>query len=274
MHSVTRNSPPRLMKASPRANVRGATAAERRLPAGESSGEIQAAPLKEMIHTRIARDLAVDIISGLHPAGTVLVNEVGASAELGISRTAYREAIRILAAKGLVASRPKSGTTVCPKAEWNVLDPDVLDWTFEAGPTEEFILALFELRRMVEPAAAALAAERRTPEQLAQMGHAIDEITRFGFERREGQLADRRFHSCLLAATGNPAVIALTRTISTAVEATTLFKQRKRRLARDATPEHYALFAAIADRDPERARAANIKLIDLAMEDLKRGMQD
>lgn len=236
--------------------------------------ERASSPQGEAIHNRIARDLAIDIISGRHPSGAALPNEVEASAELGISRTAYREAIRILAAKGLVASRPKSGTTVCSNSEWNILDPDVLGWTFEAGPTEDFVLSLFELRRMVEPAAAALAAERRTSEQLAQLGHAIEEIKQFGFERREGQLADRRFHALMLAATGNPAVIALTRTVSTAVEASTLFKQRKRRLARDATPEHQALFAAIADRDPERARAASLELIDLAMEDLRRGMAD
>lgn len=201
-------------------------------------------------------------------------NEVEASSRLGISRTAYREAIRILAAKGLVESRPKSGTSVSPEAGWNILDPDVLDWMFEAGPSEEFILALFELRRIVEPAAAALAAERRTSAQLAQMGHALEEILRYGFERREGQIADRLFHELVLAATGNRALIALTRTISTTVEATTLFKQKKRRLVRDATPEHRDLFAAIADRDPERARAASLQLIDLAMLDLRRGMAD
>lgn len=227
-----------------------------------------------MIHNRVARTLGIDIVGGGYAAGAVLPNEIEASAKLGISRTAYREAIRILAAKGLVESRPKSRTVVAAQGDWNILDPDVLDWVFAAGPSEAFILALFELRRMVEPAAAALAAERRTAAQLSLMGHALEEILRHGFETREGQVADRKFHEQVLAATGNPAVIALTRTISTTVEATTTFKQRKRRLARDATPEHRALFEAIADRDSQRAHAASMELIDLAMLDLRRGMAD
>jgi DNA-binding FadR family transcriptional regulator len=114
------------------------------------------------IHRRIADQLGIDIVSGRHPPGTILPKEVQASAKLRVSRTAYREAVRILTAKGLVESRPKAGTRVSERQRWNFLDPDVLAWVFSSEPSEAFVRALFELREIVEPQAAALAAQRRT----------------------------------------------------------------------------------------------------------------
>ena len=234
---------------------------------------IDQARTKLRINGRTARDLGIAILNGQYPPGGNLPNEVDASTRLGISRTAYREAIRTLAAKGLVSSRPKTGTAVNPRSSWNLLDPDILEWAFEEQPSEDFVLALFELRGIVEPAAAALAAERRTTAQLAVMGHALEEMAKHGFDARPGQIADRRFHEQILAATGNEMVIALTRTISTAVEATTLFKHRRAVIQeRDPLPEHQELYAAIAERDPERARTATTIVIRLALEDIKRGM--
>ena len=85
--------------------------------------------------------------------------EIEASEALGVSRTAYREAIRILAAKGLIESRPKAGTRVTQRSRWNLLDPDVLGWAFESEPDLDLLESLFELRNIVESAAAALAAD-------------------------------------------------------------------------------------------------------------------
>ena len=114
------------------------------------------------IHGTIAHDIGVEIVSGLRKPGDVFGGEIEASEALGVSRTAYREAIRILAAKGLVESRPKAGTRVTPRSRWNMLDVDVLAWTFEGEPDTDFIIDLFELRGVIEPAAAAFAAARRT----------------------------------------------------------------------------------------------------------------
>ncbi|HWU80722.1 MAG TPA: GntR family transcriptional regulator, partial [Caulobacter sp.] len=113
------------------------------------------------IHGSIARALGIAIVSGQHQPGDVLNNEIDASEKLHVSRSAYREAIRILAAKGLVESRPKTGTRVSPRNRWSLLDPEVLAWFFESEPSEGFLQELYELRMIVEPAAAALAAERR-----------------------------------------------------------------------------------------------------------------
>ena len=91
------------------------------------------------IHGAIARDVGLAIVSGKHRPGHVLEGEVEASLRLRISRTAYREAVRILAAKGLVNSRPRVGTRVSAVEEWHLLDPDVLSWIFTAEPSPSTI---------------------------------------------------------------------------------------------------------------------------------------
>src|SRR5262245_59275924 len=114
------------------------------------------------LHGSIARDLGVRIVSGRFKPGQVLDGEIEASEALQVSRTAYREAVRILAAKGLVESRPKVGTRVSPQEQWHLLDPDVLAWIFSGDPEPVVLRGRFELRSVVGPAAAALAAERRS----------------------------------------------------------------------------------------------------------------
>ena len=88
------------------------------------------------LHGTIARDLGVRIVSGRFRPGDILDGEIDASDRLEVSRTAYREAVRILAAKGLVESRPKVGTRVSLPERWHLLDPDVLSWIFEREPDD------------------------------------------------------------------------------------------------------------------------------------------
>ncbi len=146
----------------------------------------------------MARTLGIAILAGRHAPGEVLPGEIEFSEQLGISRTAYREAMRILSAKGLVESKPKTGTRVSDRSRWNLLDPDILAWTFESEPSEAFIRDLFELRQIVEPAAAALAAERRSEADLARMERALDAMARHGLATPEGRAADRAFHHAVL----------------------------------------------------------------------------
>ena len=130
--------------------------------------------LSPRIHGTIAHDIGVEIVSGIRKPGDIFGGEIEASDALDVSRTVYREAIRILAAKGLIESRPKAGTRVNPRSRWNLLDPDVLGWTFEGEPDTQFILDLFELRGIIEPAAAALAYGRRSKADMAAMRSALD----------------------------------------------------------------------------------------------------
>jgi DNA-binding FadR family transcriptional regulator len=119
------------------------------------------APAKLRLHAAVARDVGVDIVSGRLRPGHVLDGEIEASVRRRVSRTAYREALRILSAKGLISTRPRTGTRVSPMSEWHLLDPTVLAWIFSSAPAPEILHGLFELRSIVEPAAAALAAQHR-----------------------------------------------------------------------------------------------------------------
>ena len=85
------------------------------------------------LHGAIAHRLGTAILSGQYAPGDVLPGEVAFAGELDVSRSAYREAVQVLTAKGLVESRTKAGTRVLPRHRWNLLDPDVLASAFAGG---------------------------------------------------------------------------------------------------------------------------------------------
>lgn len=219
------------------------------------------------VHGRIARDMGIDIVTGRYKPGDLLTGEVAASDELHVSRTAYREAVRILAAKGLVESRPKIGTRVSRMADWHLLDPDVLEWMFQQEPDPALLAALFELRRIVEPEAAALAARRRSDAQLDTMRDALRRMEELSLESEAGRRADQAFHAAMLDAAGNAFLASLTSGVGAAVAWTTVFKQRKGPLRRDPMPDHLRVLDAIAAEDDIAAHRAMAELIDNAFRD-------
>ncbi len=216
------------------------------------------------LHGTIARQLGILIVSGERRPGELLGNEISSSEQLAVSRTAYREALRILAAKGLVDARPKVGTRINPRAMWHLLDPDVLDWMFESEPDHVLLDSLFELRNVVESAAAGFAAQRRTAVHLQGMKKALEGMEMHTLATEQGRQADLDFHTTLLLATGNPFIISLANGVRAAVRATTIYKQRQRPLRRDPLPDHVRVFDAIAAKQPGAARAAMSALIRLA----------
>lgn len=220
------------------------------------------------IHQALARKLGIAIVSGEFAPGEAFGGEIERSEALGVSRTAYREAMRILTAKGLLESRPKAGTHVTSRKDWSLLDPDVLEWMFSGRPDKRFIHDLFELRGVIEPAAAEFAAMRHDGEDLARMDHGLAGMRRHGLATVEGQAADQDFHVALLAATRNETLIALATSVAAAVRWTTRFKQLSHVQPRDPLPEHEALREAIATREPARARLAMDKLLRLALKDM------
>jgi len=219
------------------------------------------------LHGSIAREIGLLIVSGHYKPGQVLDGEVEASERRAVSRTAYREAVRILAAKGLVHSRPRVGTRVSAQQHWQLLDPDVLSWVFSIDPDPGVLLGLFELRGIVEPAAAALAAARRSQQQLDTMRRALEGMTRYTLNDEAGRIADMEFHAALLQATGNPFMVSLINGVTAAVDALTAFKLRIEPLRRDPAPDHWRVYEAIAVSDAEAARTAMGELIRLALLD-------
>lgn len=219
------------------------------------------------IPAKIASDIGIKILSGRLKPGTVLDGEVAASGRRQVSRSAYREAVRILIAKGLVQSRPKIGTRVTSPDQWHLLDPDVLSWMFAQEPRAELLASLFELRTLVEPQAAALAAERRTLKQLNQMGSALEIMAGHTLQTQEGRVADQAFHTMLLAASANPFLVTLSSSMAAAVAWSTAFKQRTQRLKRDPVPDHIKVYEAVAAGNPDAARRAMTELLELAFAD-------
>src|SRR5690606_5645845 len=159
------------------------------------------------------------------------------------------------------------GTRVSQPGRWHLLDPDVLSWIFEFEPDEKVLKDLFELRKIVEPEAAALAALRRTEEDVDAMARALDAMATHTLATEAGRLADQEFHSALLRASDNAFIVSLTSGVAAAISWTTLFKQRDNPLLRDPMPDHKSVYDAVKSADPEAAHAAMANLVDLAFLD-------
>lgn len=250
-------------------------ARQRRLPeqSATAAGSLIQVGRRKTLKRTLAQDLAVQILSGELPEGYVFPNEVEYAETLRISRPALREAFRVLTAKGLVNRRPKAGTHVSPRRQWSLLDPDLLAWQFQREPSRKFLRDLFELRLLVEPGAAALAATRRSKAQVAAMSESLERMALYGLGTAEGRLADQQFHMIMLEATGNDAVVALASSIMAAIAWTTLYKQRKRGLIRDPIPDHRILFKAIERGAADEARKAMAELVRLALADTESSLR-
>jgi len=217
----------------------------------------------------IAHTLGRSILAGDYQPGDTLSGELVFAEMLGVSRGAYREAVQALIAKGLVESRTKLGTRVLPRHRWNMLDPDVLAWAFANTPDMQLLRSLFELRAIIEPAAAALAAERRDRADLKVLKDALSRMRRQTLSTDAGRAADRDFHAAILTASRNDALVTLSAGITAAVEWTTQLKQRDRALPRDPMPEHVAVYDAIVSGNGSAASDTMRRLVDLALDDTR-----
>ena len=121
----------------------------------------------------VVHDMGRLIVDGTYPPGMTLPREEELIAKLEVSRTTFREAMKTLAAKGLIEIRPKTGTRIRERSEWHHTDPDVMVWEYEAGPSESFLAALSDLRRVLEPAAAARAASRASKADIARIDSGV-----------------------------------------------------------------------------------------------------
>lgn len=204
--------------------------------------------------------------------GTVLPNEAAFSASLRVSRTSLREAIKVLAAKGLVESRPKTGTRVRPRADWNLLDPDVLAWQFAAGPIARFIKDLFELRQMIEPQATAMAARRADPVEIDRIEQAYLGMAAAGNDSELWLDPDLRFHQAIIRATGNELLWPLGAIIETALATSFRLASARWDGPGHSLPLHKAILDAIRGRHADAASAAMHRLLDSAAEDVRRAI--
>jgi DNA-binding FadR family transcriptional regulator len=124
------------------------------------------------LHGQIVHAIGRRIVNGAIRPGELLP----ADSHLRASRTVVREAIKVLAAKGLVESRPRRERACAPPESWNLLDPDVLAWQQEGTPQPVFLRKLTEVRLIVEPAAAELAARRVRAAELPTLRGRLPEM--------------------------------------------------------------------------------------------------
>lgn len=221
---------------------------------------------RRSLHGQIAHDIGARILNGDLPPGQVLPNEATLSAELKVSRTALREAIKVLAAKGLVESRPKTGTRVRPRESWNLLDPDILSWLFASGPNREAVTTLFEIREIFEPEAAAMAARRATKAQVGLITDAFVDMQAAGDDVLAGIAPDLRFHQNILAATGNELLRSLGAMIEVALAASFKVSSSQPDVQLNALDLHKRVLDAIAEGKQDVARQAMIVLLKEARE--------
>ena len=204
------------------------------------------------LHGKVVNEMGRRVVSGGYAAGALLPNEDLLCQELQVSRTALREAVKVLAAKGLLEPRPRIGTRVRPRDQWNLLDPDILAWRCATGADAEFLRHLNQLREIIEPAAAALAATSRSAEQLAAIASALQAM-RTAKEIGQWVKADLDFHTAILRATNNPLLMPLAAIIGSALESLLGVTARSAGDFKLALPDHQKVFEAIESGDAQGA---------------------
>ena len=181
----------------------------------------------------------------------------------GASRVLMREVTKTLVAKGMIAAKSRVGTLVLPSEYWNWFDPDLLAWRVRLGFDEEFLMHLVQMRRAVEPAAAALAAEKRTDKHVTEIREALAAMARAQGDRRGFVEADLNFHIAVASASGNPLFRSFAAVVETALDAYfTLSTPITIDAMVDIVGKHTRIGDAIELRDPVAAAAAMLAVID------------
>ncbi|WP_181700913.1 FadR/GntR family transcriptional regulator [Chthonobacter albigriseus] len=229
----------------------------RRTPLG-AAGPIAVAG--QSVHAAVVQEIGLRIVRGDYPPGTILPNEAEWSDSFGVSRSVVREAVKTLTAKNLIASRQKIGSWVEPREYWNLLDRDVLTWYAAAPGNRTFLKTVQEFRAIIEPEAAALAAERRTEAEMETISAACREMgTASTLSNRAA--ADTRFHLAILKAAGNDLLLPLGAMIDSALLQLFTFITREANDIRHAQSLHEDIEKAIRLQRPEVARRAVKRLL-------------
>ncbi len=213
--------------------------------------------------------IGLDIVSGVRLPGARLPSEADLARALGISRPSLREALRALAAKGLVDARTRRGTVVRDKTNWNVLDADVLRWYAAAPPDPAFLIDLLDTRVIFEPAAARLAASRASPEQILAIEGAFRAMAAaLPADVDACCYHDLAFHELIIGATGNRILIRFAVAIRTALLAAFRVSSNARASYENSLAEHWAVAVSIRRRDPDAAERAMRQLLTGTARDL------
>ena len=217
-------------------------------------------------HAEVARSIGVDIIAGRYAEGMRLPGDAELTAMFGVSRPVLRESVKTLVAKGLLSTKARVGTVVRERGAWNMFDADVLAWHLDAGIDKRFLGDLAEIRLVVEPRAAALAAVRRSEDDIAELRQSMDRMRREASDSVGFADADLALHIAVANASGNPFMRSIGNVIEAALRASFLLSAPTEPQDRETVLRwHQRIVDAIADGDAEAAAAAIIEVIHNGM---------
>lgn len=223
------------------------------------------------LYQRLLVQIGEDICAGRYRPGDVIPVEPLLCEQYGVSRVVVREAIKGLAAKGMVATRRKTGTVVLDVSRWNLFDPDVMAWRVRmTGVDPKFAADLAELRRIVEPAAGRLAAQHASAAQRKAIDDAYQAMARAVAGDGDYIAADLAFHREILDACDNQFVRQMQDAISVVLRTTFQVVTQVPGGAAASLPLHLALCKAIQDQDPDAAERAVHAVLEQAEADLRR----
>jgi len=225
--------------------------------------------LRESLHDKVVRHLALQILKG---GLTTLPNEADLGKELRVSRSILRESIKVLAAKGLLEVGPKTGTRVRPRKDWNLLDPQLLEWISEIGIDEHFFENLSELRSIFEPKVAELAALCATNSDVEEMRSAWEGMRLSGDDQEAYNAADLRFHEAILAASHNELLYQVGGLTRVLLRMSFALSSASWGPVSASLPAHKDVLDAIVARDSAAARKHTEDLIALATAGLRKAL--
>lgn len=213
---------------------------------------------------RVVQGLGLAIVSGRFAQGGPLPTEAALCAAYGVSRTALREALKTLGAKGLLVSRPRSGSRVRPSREWSLFDRDVLGWLEQSSADLVVLRELSALRAAIEPAAAAIGAVRREPSELEALRLAVEGMAAAAEGKGDPLACDVAFHLALLGTSGNRFFMHFGNLVSTALSMSIRVTNARKGVAAADVDAHAAIYEAIRDGAEEEAHRRAAALIDEA----------
>lgn len=210
----------------------------------------------QRLHEGVVQQIVSQIMSGTLEPGAYLPSEALLAQQFGVSRTVIREAVRILAGKGLIEVRHGSGMQVQPSEQWNHLDPLLLFEQLRTGHDETLLNDLLELRRIVEVEVAALAALRRQPEDLQTLRQQVESMRTVLDEPKAYTRLDIAFHDTILVTARNRLLIQTLRPASQALLVGRLISSRRSGGPAASALGHEEILQAIESGDQGQARSA------------------
>ncbi|REL30656.1 FadR/GntR family transcriptional regulator [Thalassotalea euphylliae] len=225
---------------------------------------MRSSPKHNLTH-QLTHNLGMAIVKGDYPVGSGLPSEADLCLQYDVSRSATREAVKMLSAKGLISSRPKQGILVLPESSWNMFDTDVLSWILNSKPSLTLLKEFTQVRAAIEPEAAALAALNASDEQIAEIEKALSRMADADKGLDDPLDADIAFHTAILLASGNRFIAQLTDFIGTALRVSIRYTNRIKGVPGADVQKHADIFNTIQTRNPEQARECVSTILDEAL---------